>query len=160
MNLNNCFFMCAVSFSLLMSSPAFTIPKLTDLSFPHLNTSAALHLGSQGVSYMSGREGMSQEYHRKFSEYKQAAQAGKPDAQYSLAVAYEYGMGVSKNEALALQWYQKSAKQNYVNAQSRLGLAYSKGQLGLKANIHASDAWFDKAAANQQGHREMLNRMQ
>ena len=152
--------MCAVSFSLLMSSPALTLPKLSDLSFPHLNTSEALHLGSQNMSYVGGREGMSQEYHRKFSEYKQAAQAGNADAQYSLAVAYEYGMGVSKNETVALQWYQKSAKQDHANAQSRLGLAYAKGQLGLKANIHASDAWFDKAAANKQGHREMLNRMQ
>ena len=90
--------MCAVSFSLLMSSPALTLPKLSDLSFPHLNTNEALHLGSQNMSYVGGREGMSQEYHRKFSEYKQAAQAGNADAQYSLAVAYEYGMGVSKNK--------------------------------------------------------------
>ena len=162
MNLNNCFFMCAVAFSLLMSSPVLTLPKLTDLSFPHLNTSQVLHTPSNGVgiSYVGGREGISQEYSRKFAEYKQAASAGKADAQYSLAVAYEYGMGVSKNEAVALQWYQKSAQQNYVNAQSRLGLAYAKGQLGVKTNIHVSNDWFDKAAANKSGHTShMLDRM-
>ena len=154
--------MCAVAFSLLMSSPALTLPKLTDLSFPHLNTSMPLHTASSGIgiSYVGGREGLSQEYSRKFAEYKQAAQAGKADAQYSLAVAYEYGMGVGKNEAVALQWYQKSANQNYANAQSRLGLAYAKGQLGVKTNIHVSNDWFDKAAANKtEHHRVMLNRM-
>ena len=150
--------MCRVVFTVDVF-PSFNPAETLRLKFSPFEHQRSLALGSQGMSYVGGREGMSQEYHRKFSEYKQAAQAGKADAQYSLAVAYEYGMGVSKDEAVALQWYQKSAKQNYVNAQSRLGLAYAKGQLGLKANIHASNAWFDKAAANKQSHREMLNRM-
>ena len=162
MNLNNCFFMCAVAFSLLMSSPALTLPKLSDLSLPQIDTAKVFQAGSEnmGMSYVGGREGMAHEYSRKFAEYQQAALAGKADAQYSLAVAYEYGMGVSQNNAMALDWYRKSAAQNYVRAQSRMGLAYAKGQLGLAANTHASAKWFDKASANQQNQSlDMINRM-
>ena len=95
--------MCAVVFSLLMSSPALTLPKLSDLSLPQIDTAKVFQVGSEnmGMSYVGGREGMAHEYSRKFAEYQQAAAMGKADAQYSLAVAYEYGMGVSQNHAIA-----------------------------------------------------------
>lgn len=48
------------------------------------------------------------------------AQTGDPDAQYNLAYMYENGIGVAKNEAKALELYQKSADQGHSAAQNNL----------------------------------------
>ena len=52
--------------------------------------------------------------------FKQAAEQGNAKAQIELAMCYQYGMGVEKDEAMAIQWYTKAAEQDDKNARYQL----------------------------------------
>lgn len=56
----------------------------------------------------------------KVAQWQREAQAGDPDAQYNLAYIYENGLGVTKDEAKALELYQQAADQGHSAAQSNL----------------------------------------
>jgi TPR repeat protein len=56
----------------------------------------------------------------KLAKLQKEAQAGDPDAQYSLAYLYENGIGVAKDEAKALELYQQAADQGHSAAQNNL----------------------------------------
>ena len=51
-----------------------------------------------------------------FYWYKKAAEQGLDIAQYNLAMCYAYGDGVAKDDRLAVEWLQKSAKQGNVKS--------------------------------------------
>lgn len=60
------------------------------------------------------------------------AKAGEPEAQYYVARIYANGMGgVASDAALAADWYQRAADQNYSPAIQELGYLYEQG-LGVK----------------------------
>jgi hypothetical protein len=54
------------------------------------------------------------------AQLQKEAQQGDPDAQYNLAYRYENGFGVAKDEAKALELYQKAADQGHSEAQNSL----------------------------------------
>ena len=56
----------------------------------------------------------------RISQLQREAQAGDPDAQYNLAYLYENGLGVTKDEAKALDLYQQAADQGHPEAQNSL----------------------------------------
>ena len=56
----------------------------------------------------------------KIVQLQREAQEGDPDAQYNLAYLYENGLGVPKDEAKALELYQKSADQGHSDALNNL----------------------------------------
>lgn len=56
----------------------------------------------------------------KIAELQREAQEGDADAQYELAFRYENGLGVAKNEAMALELYQQAADQGHPAAQDNL----------------------------------------
>jgi len=54
-----------------------------------------------------------------FELFKQAAEKENTLAQYELAKCFHYGMGVEKDEAMAIQWYKKAADQGNQLARSQ-----------------------------------------
>ncbi len=54
------------------------------------------------------------------AKLQRAALAGDSDAQYHLAYLYENGLGVTKDEAKALELYQQAANQGHPTAQNNL----------------------------------------
>jgi TPR repeat protein len=56
----------------------------------------------------------------KIAQLQREAQEGDSDAQYELAYHYENGLGVAKNEAMALELYQQAADQGHLAAQANL----------------------------------------
>lgn len=52
------------------------------------------------------------------------ADQGVAEAQYYLGFCYENGMGIKKDLEIAIQWYEKAAKQGFVEAMYRLGVIY------------------------------------
>lgn len=56
----------------------------------------------------------------KIAQLQREAQDGNPDAQYDLGYMYENGLGVPKDEAKALELYQKAADQGHSAAQNNL----------------------------------------
>jgi len=56
----------------------------------------------------------------KITQLQREADNGDPDAQYNLAYRYENGLDVPKDDAKALELYEKAADQGHSEARSHL----------------------------------------
>ncbi|MEW9906564.1 MAG: tetratricopeptide repeat protein [Candidatus Symbiodolus clandestinus] len=70
----------------------------------------AKELNAQGLLLSTGC-GVPQDHYLALIHFKKAAQLGNIDALYNLAVAYEYGLGVVADQALAMKYHLKAAQQ-------------------------------------------------
>lgn len=80
-----------------------------------------------------------------FKEFRAAAEKGDADSQYNLAMMYERGIGVEKNEKEAIVWYRKSAELGSSNAQFNLAVMYENGH-GCDVDFAQANLWYRKAA--------------
>jgi TPR repeat protein len=81
-----------------------------------------------------------------------------PHALHELALIYENapkGGKVIRDEAYALQLYEKAAKFGYRASQCRLGKAYEFAQLGCLNDNRSSIHWYSKAAAQEDHEAEL-----
>lgn len=76
---------------------------------------------------------------------------------YQLALYYERGRGVKKDQAVALDWYTRSANTGLADAEYALGQVYEKGHLGMAKDKAKALVWYRKAAA--QGHKDAAVRV-
>src|SRR5258705_511592 len=67
-----------------------------------------------------------------FDETKTQAEKGDAPAQYNLAILFDNGRGVTKDEGEAVKWYRKAADQGFARAQASLGLGYYLGDGVIK----------------------------
>jgi TPR repeat protein len=78
--------------------------------------------------------------------YRHAAEAGHPDSQYRLAVAYAYGLGgLMKDDARAAQWLERAARGGNRRAQKQLAQAYEQGLFGLPRDQKLAQHWHARA---------------
>jgi TPR repeat protein len=82
-------------------------------------------------------------------EWAPLAEQGEVDAQYHLALLYEEGQGVEKNDDLARFWYLRAAQKGYVDAFFALGDIYAAGR-GTEPDRSLAYHWYTMAAAS--GH--------
>jgi TPR repeat protein len=80
-----------------------------------------------------------------YAAFLAAAEDGHADSQFNVALMYEKGIGVGKDEKEALVWYGKSALQGNANAQFNLGVFYENGR-GTKVDFAKANKWYRKAA--------------
>jgi uncharacterized protein len=80
-----------------------------------------------------------------FKEFRAAAEKGEADCQFNLALMYEKGIGVAKDEKEAVVWYRKSAEQGNSNAQYNLGVMYENGR-GCAVDFAQANQWYRKAS--------------
>ena len=73
------------------------------------------------------------------------AEKGLAEAQYRLAIMYQNGLGVVRNELLATKWMIAAANQGYPMAQHGLGFMYMEGDCVARNGAKAV-SWFKKAA--------------
>jgi len=66
-------------------------------------------------------------------------------AQYFLARMYASGQGVTRNYAVAAQWYRRAAKKGVMDAQYRLGQLYEIGE-GVPKDGEYAFGWYSVAA--------------
>jgi TPR repeat protein len=90
---------------------------------------------------------------RNLSEARAQANASgdkgkaKVNTMYPSALALESGSEGGKiDNRRAVLLYQKAAEQGEVRAQSRLGVAYMRGQLGLEKDFALAEKWLTEAA--------------
>ena len=91
------------------------------------------------------------------AELRQLADRGNPDAEWQLGVLYHDGDGVPKDDALAVQWFERAAEQGYVRAQSTLGAYYWAGR-GVPQDF--SKAYFWSQLALAQGDENSKSRLE
>ena len=87
---------------------------------------------------------------------REAAEHGVAVAQYALGVMYASGQGVSRDEAMAAQWYRLAAEQGDTRAQHNLGLMYMNGR-GVAKDDAEAVRWYRQAA--EQGVAESQNNL-
>ena len=87
------------------------------------------------------------DYARAVQHFRPLANHGHAGAQYNLGVAFDEGLGVTKDPKQAVRWYRKAANQGYAHAQANLGATYFTGNGVLKDHVMAY-VWYNVAAAN------------
>jgi TPR repeat protein len=65
---------------------------------------------------------------------RSSAEKGYAEAQYWMGWQHEIGNHLPRNEASALQWYEKSAASGFWMALDRLARAHRNGELGLSVD--------------------------
>jgi TPR repeat protein len=79
---------------------------------------------------------------------QRAADAGSSEGAHRLALVYAQGLaGTPRNEARALDLFQKAASAGHTRAQINLGILYMRG-LGVPRDLVNARAWLEKAAAS------------
>lgn len=81
-----------------------------------------------------------------YKEFLAAAKEGHADSQFNVALMYEQGIGVAKDEKEAVVWYGKSATQGNSAAQYNLGVLYENGR-GTKIDYTKANELYRKASA-------------
>jgi len=85
------------------------------------------------------------DYKTALREFKKLAEAGNPNAQFSLAVLYLSGRGVKRDVAQAIDWHRKAAAQGLASAEHGLGVFYYQG-MGVEQDYAEALKWFKRAA--------------
>ena len=80
----------------------------------------------------------------------------KPEVMNHIAYMYHKGLGVEKDQQIAVGWFKKAAELGLAKAQFNLGLSYQKGQ-GASKDIHKAIEWFRKSA--EQGYAKAEAKM-
>jgi len=80
-----------------------------------------------------------------YKEFLAAAEEGHADSQFNVALMYEQGIGVGKDEKQAVVWYGKSAALGNSAAQYNLGVLYENGR-GTEIDYAKANEWYRKAA--------------
>ena len=79
------------------------------------------------------------------------AERGIADAQFNLAVRYDFGEGVSEDATEAARWYRLAAEQGHADAQFNLAVSYDFGE-GVSEDATEAIRWYRLAA--EQGHAD------
>jgi len=80
-----------------------------------------------------------------YKKFLAAAKEGHADSQFNVALMYERGIGVGKDEKEAVVWYSKAASQGNAAAQFNLGVLYENGR-GTKIDFVKANEWYRKAS--------------
>ena len=80
-----------------------------------------------------------------YKEFREAADAGDADSQFNVALMFEKGIGVDKDEKEAVVWYLKSALQGNAGAQYNLGVMCENGR-GTEVDFAKAHKWYRKAS--------------
>jgi len=87
--------------------------------------------------------------------WRERAEQGDADAQYTLGVMYATGRGVPQNDGEAARWVRLAAEQGFAEAQGLLGTAYASGQ-GVPQDDIQAHMWLTLAAARTIGQAQGL----
>ena len=94
--------------------------------------------------YLHGKPpAVDQNVRRSAELLKVAAESGHPQASFDYAVSLEKGVGVKKNEKLALRYYLRSALSGDLDAIGAVGRMYYYG-LGVAQDRKVAWIWLDQ----------------
>lgn len=94
-----------------------------------------------GSLYLDGTGGATD--HKKAFELFYAS-SEFAESQYHLGVCYQFGYGTKKNIDLAIEWYEKAAKNQCPDATYNLGVIYEEGT-GVEKNLKKAKEYYADA---------------
>ena len=133
--------------------------KLFDLGYGmYMKIRGAIDRSRPGVDTRTPWPALSAEQQREMDEaramLREAADQGHMEAQFYCGYLYGFGFGVTKDDRLALMYYEKAARQGHSDSQYHTGICYCDGQ-GCEQSYERAAEWFGKAA--QQDHADAIN---
>ncbi len=87
-----------------------------------------------------------QKYEEAFVAYEKLAYEGNADAQTSLGYMYQTGQAVPRNEAKAIEWYEKAITQEQPYALFNMALMYANSSELIEQDIEKAHELFLRAA--------------
>jgi len=115
--------------------------KLLDLAYKRGSPEATYAIATW---YLHGGHFLEQDYVKGTEYLKKAAEMKWPDAMYDLAVSYERGVYVSKNQKKAFLLYLQSALRGSSEAVYEVSRCYYFG-IGTRKNKVLGAIWYDRA---------------
>lgn len=103
--------------------------------------------------YDTGMDGTQPDYEKAALWYTRAAELGKRDAMYSLALLYYNGTGVQQDLSMALSLFEQSGELGFGMAMSNAAIMYQYGQ-GTQINLEKAVYWYEQAV--QAGRPEAM----
>jgi hypothetical protein len=101
---------------------------------------------SVGQLYEKG-QGVDQDLSTALSWYRKAAEQNHAKSQYTVAVAYAYGLGgVIKDDDTAVKWLHRAAGNGHRKAQQLLARIYQTGELGVTPDPGKARHWSSLSA--------------
>lgn len=116
-----------------------------DIANRWLNSDNAKTQFEIGKMYYDGDGRIEQDYKEAIKWWTKSSKQGYAEAQFYLAVCFNYGLGVVEDAVMAVYWYEKAAEQGHAEAQTNLGFCYDEGY-GVNRNIEKAVYWYKKAA--------------
>ncbi len=84
------------------------------------------------------------EYDELFQDLLKQAKGGNAEVQYRVAKIFDEGYLIPRDLTKALEWYEKSAQNNYEEAQFTMGYFYCRG-IGVEKNLKLANDWLLKS---------------
>ena len=119
---------------------SFSRPALFSALFASLMSGSALGDFEKGIAAYQAND-----LPLAYKEFRASADEGHADSQFNVALMFEKGIGVEKDEKQAVEWYRKSALQGNAAAQFNLGVLYENGR-GTKVDFAKANEWYRKAS--------------
>lgn len=107
-----------------------------------------------GMLHEQGQGSRKKDLTRAHQWFLKAAEQGHPQAQYKVAAAYHFGLGVAANPQLALTWYRRAAAQGVDEAQHNLAHMILNGTGTQRAPDEAA-RWFTENAKHGFGPSQL-----
>jgi TPR repeat protein len=123
-------------------SLALSACLLADLAIP-----VGTHAQAQGIANFEAGIAAYQanDLPLAYKSFLVAAKEGNADSQFNVALMYERGIGIGKNEKEAVFWYGKAASQGSAAAQFNLGVLYENGR-GTEVDFAKANEWYRGAS--------------
>ena len=106
-----------------------------------------------GVKYLHGLDGVSRDLEMAYKTFRYAAERGHTRAQYNLAVMYNTGTHVAKDQTSAAAWFGKAAEKGHADAAFNLAHLFLTGS-GVDQDHQQAHLYLCCAADN--GHSAAL----
>ena len=92
-------------------------------------------------------------------ELKILAENGQKDLQYAVGYYYENGINTAVDFKQAVEWYEKAAQKNHVEALMHLGIFYAQGK-GVEKNGKKALEYIQKALSTTAVHLTGIKKQQ
>lgn len=90
-------------------------------------------------------------FKKAVEQWRGAAAAGDPDAEFNLGQAYKLGRGVPVDPAMAQNWFRKAALQGHQQAEDNYGLSLYEDQ-----RLFEAAPWLEKSAARDERRADLV----
>ncbi len=137
-------------------------PPIGERRFRTAKTTAALAAGGLLTSFLAATPATAQTQayqgspDRTVRVLEALASKGSARAQYELAMRYEIGKGVNRDERLALSLYCRAARQDYAEAAYRAGRMHMAGRGTVSKDEELGRSWLRRAALLGNGDATQL----